>query len=132
MLEVLGSTQDVLFPLSDPKSKRLLRSLVKSCSLDPDVLKFEFSSIRNPGEENTAYVFLADKLSDLHNEMRNPAPRGRLERLVERRSGARYMMMATLIGVIFAVLLGMLSLAVSLYQTWISYQAWQHPVSPAS
>lgn len=51
---------------------------------------------------------------------------------MERKSGARYMMMATLIGVVFAVLLGMVSLAVSSYQTWIAYQAWQHPIAPAN
>ena len=84
------------------------------------------------GEENVAYFFLADRLSDLYNEMQNPQPRGWLGRFVERRSGARYMMIATLVGVIFAVFLGMLSLAVSSYQTWIAYQAWQHPVLPVS
>jgi len=42
------------------------------------------------------------------------------------------MIMATLVGVIFAVVLGMASLAVSSYQTWIAYQAWQHPVAPAN
>ncbi|RYO90999.1 hypothetical protein DL766_000467 [Monosporascus sp. MC13-8B] len=132
VLEVLDSIQGVLFPLSNPRSKRLLQSLVQTCSLDPDVTKFEFNSIRNPGEENVSYVFLADRLSDLYNEVRNPRPSGWLERRMERKSGARYMMMATLIGVVFAVLLGMASLAVSSYQTWIAYQAWQHPIAPAS
>jgi len=42
------------------------------------------------------------------------------------------MMMATLVGVLFAVLLGILSLGVSLAQTWIAYQAWKNPVSPSS
>ena len=128
----MGSIQDVFFPLYEPRSKRLLQSLVQSCSLDPDVVNWEYSSIRKLGEENIAYVFLADRLSDLYNEVRNPRPRGWLERQMERKSGARYMMMATLIGVAFAVLLGMASLAVSSYQAWIAYQAWQHPVAPAS
>jgi hypothetical protein len=104
--------------------------LVHSCSLDPDILHFEFSSIRKVGEENIPYVFLANRLSELYNELQNPRPRGWLERHMERKSGARYMIMATLIGVLFAVLLGIVSLAVSSYQTWIAYQAWQHPVAP--
>ena len=115
-------------PLSDPKSKRLLQSLAPACSFDPDVLHFEFSSIRTVGEDNIRYVFLADRLSELHNELHNPRPRGWLQRQIERKSGARYMMMATLLGVLFAIFLGMASLAVSSYQTWIAYQAWQHPV----
>ncbi|KAM7220164.1 hypothetical protein V8F06_004492 [Rhypophila decipiens] len=117
VIEVLDSIQGILFPLADRKSRGLLQSL--------------FSSIRNPGEETITYIYFADRLSDIYNEVQNPRPRTWLERQVERKSGARYMMMATLIGVIFAVLLGMASLAVSTYQTWIAYQAWQHPVTPA-
>ena len=131
-LEILDSIQNVLFPLADPQSRILLRSLAKSCSFDPDILNFEFRSVRNPGEENISYAFLASRLSELYNEMQNPQPRGWVGKFVERRSGARYMMIATLVGVVFAVFLGMLSLGVSSYQTWIAYQAWQHPVSPPS
>ncbi|KAM4058972.1 hypothetical protein HRG_008153 [Hirsutella rhossiliensis] len=132
VLEVLDSLQGVLFPLADPKSKRLLQSLVSTDSFDPDILNFEFSSIRRMGEENIPYVYLADRLSGLYNELQSPRPRGRLEQKVERKSGARYMMMATLIGVLMAVFLGMASLAVSSYQTWIAYQAWKYPVVPPS
>lgn len=119
-----------MFPLADPKSKKLLQWLVSTCSFDPDVLNFEFSSIRRVGEENIPYVYLADRLSDLYAELRNPRPRGWFEQEIERKSSARHMMMATLVGVIFAVLLGMASLAVSSYQAWIAYQAWQHPIAP--
>ncbi|KAM7186413.1 hypothetical protein V8F20_011414 [Naviculisporaceae sp. PSN 640] len=130
VLEVLDSIQGIMFPLCDRKSRKLLKSLVQSNSFDPEVLNFEFGSIRNPGEDDIPYVYLADRLSDIYNELQNPRPRTWLERQMERKSGARYMMMATLIGVIFAVLLGMASLAVSACQTWIAYQAWQHPVAP--
>ncbi|KAK4455307.1 hypothetical protein QBC34DRAFT_489622 [Podospora aff. communis PSN243] len=132
LLEVLDSIQGVLFPLSDPKCKRILQSLVTSCSFDPDIVNFEYGSIRRPGEENISYIYLADRLSDLYSEIYNPQPRGWLERRIERKSGARYMMLATLIGVSFAIFLGMVSLAVSSYQTWIAYQAWQHPVATVS
>ena len=130
VLEALDSIQGILFPLADPKSKKLLQSLVASSAFDPDVLTFEFSSVRRVGEENIPYVYLADRLSDLHAELQHPRPRGWLEQEMERKSSARHMMMATLVGVIFAVFLGMASLAVSAYQAWIAYQAWQHPVMP--
>lgn len=118
--------------MSEPKSKRLLRSLTEQYSLDPDIQHLEVSAIRKTGEESIEYVFLADRLAALHNELQTPRPRGWLGRRLERKSGARYMLMATLCGVAFAVLLGMASLAVTCYQTWIAYQAWQHPVSPSS
>lgn len=129
VLEVLESLQGILFPLSDRKSKRLLQRLVCTNGFDPEITRFEFASIRRAEEENIPFVYLADRLSELHNESQNPQPRSWLQRRMERWSGARYMMMATLIGVIFAVLLGIGSLILSSYQTWIAYQAWQHPVA---
>ncbi|KAK0384911.1 hypothetical protein NLU13_7390 [Sarocladium strictum] len=132
VLETLDSVQAILFPLSEPKSKALLKSVTTSCSFDPELSNFEYSAIRNPGEEKTSYVYLADRLSGLYHELQNPRPRGSLERQMERKSGARYMMMATLIGVVFAVILGFLSLVVSSYQTWIAYEAWKHPVPSSS
>ncbi|KAK0660862.1 hypothetical protein QBC41DRAFT_350786 [Cercophora samala] len=130
VLETLDSLQTILFPLSEPKSKRLLRSLTKEFSFDPDIQHLEVSAIRKTGEESIQYVFLADRLAELHNELQTPRPRGWLNKQLERKSGARYMMKATLWGVAFAVMLGMASLTVSCYQTWIAYQAWQHPVYP--
>ncbi|KAI0161860.1 hypothetical protein GGR52DRAFT_143317 [Hypoxylon sp. FL1284] len=130
VLEILESLQGILFPLSDPKSKHLLRYLVRTNGFDPETLQFEFAAIRRTEEENVRFFYLADRLSELYNELQNPQPRGWLEKQMERKSGGRYMMMATLVGVIFAVLLGIASLAMSSCQAWIAYQAWQHPVAP--
>ncbi|XXG99414.1 hypothetical protein Hte_005753 [Hypoxylon texense] len=116
-------------PSTEAKSKRLLQHLVCTDGFDPEITKFEFTSIRRVEEENIPFVYLADRLSELYNESQNPQPRSWLQRRMERRSSARHMMMATLIGVIFAVLLGIGSLIVSSYQAWIAYQAWQHPVA---
>jgi hypothetical protein len=120
----------VLFPIGDRKSKKLLQSLVATSDFDPDILRVEVSSIRRAGEETIPYVYLAERLTDLYDELQSTRPRSRFEQILERKSGARYVMLATLIGVMFAVLLGILSLGVSSYQTYIAYQAWKHPVSP--
>lgn len=85
-------------------------------------------SIRKRDEKDIAYHYFGARLVDLYEELENPKPRGFIEEWLERKSGARYIMMATLIGVIFAVLLGIASLAVSGYQAWIGYQQWQHPI----
>ncbi|KAK1994952.1 hypothetical protein LX36DRAFT_672807 [Colletotrichum falcatum] len=119
------------FPLSDKKSRRLLNSYVESGVFDPDMQHFEFGSIKNRGEEVVPFFYLSRRLGELHQELLDPRPQGWLERRFESRSGSRYMMMATMIGVLFAVFLGFLSLAVGSYQTYIAYQAWQHPISPA-
>ncbi len=38
-------------------------------------------------------------------------------------------MMATLGGVVIAIILDALSLAVSIFQAWVGYQPWKHPVN---
>lgn len=129
MLETLDSIQKSLFPLTDPKSKSFLVSLTATSSFDPDCLRFESTSIRNDEEREISYHYFSARLIDLYAELEKPTPRGWVEKWFERKSGARYVMMATLVGVITAVVLGILGVAVSEFQAWVTYQQWHHPVS---
>jgi hypothetical protein len=113
----------------DPKSRALLVSLTTTSGFDPDALRFESTSIRNADEKDIAYHYLGTRLADLYEELENPKPRGLLEKWLERKSGARHLMFATLVGVVIAIILGMVGIAVGAYQAWVTYQAWQHPVS---
>ena len=128
-LETLDSLQKVLFPLSDLKSRSLLLSLTSTSSFDPDSLRYEFTAIRNHDEKDIAYHYWGTRLADLYEELENPTVRGSFEKWLERRSGARYVMFATVIGVMIAILLGMASLAIGSYQAWVGYQQWKHPIS---
>lgn len=109
---------------------KILKSLVANGGFDADCLRIEFEAIRNLDEQELSFPHLGERLAVLQDEVENPRPSGSVEKWVERRSGARYVMLATLIGVVFAVLLGIAALGLSGYQTWIAYQAWRHPVSP--
>ncbi|KAI0396556.1 hypothetical protein F5Y17DRAFT_89729 [Xylariaceae sp. FL0594] len=131
LLETLDSTQQILFPLHDAKAKRILNSLVKDqrYKFDAETGRFEFGALRSAGEENISYVYLADRLEELYQELQNPRPRSWLDGHLQRRSGARYMMLATLVGVLFAVLLGIAALVLSAIQTWIAYEAWKRPIA---
>ena len=126
------SIQKILFPLWDSKSVLLLESLVESSSFDPDILVYPETSIVNDDEEKIEFQYFGTRLSELYDELRNPRPRGRLATWLERRSGARYVMLATVIGVAFAVVLGFGSLILSAYQARVAYEAWQHPVVAGS
>jgi len=65
---------------------------------------------------------------DLYDEIENPKPRGLLDTWLEQRSKARHVMLATLVGVMIAILLGLLGLIVGIFQAWVSYKAWKYPV----
>lgn len=127
-LETLDSLQKILFPM-DQECRRLLRSLVSKEHLDPDCLRFETALERASDEHDIKYQYWGSRLMDLYDEIENPKPRGFLEQWMERKSGARYVMMATLAGVMIAVVLGLLGLAVSIFQAWVGYQQWKHPVT---
>ncbi|CZR62772.1 uncharacterized protein PAC_12669 [Phialocephala subalpina] len=132
-LEALDSIQKILFPLTDPKSKKLLLSLTSTstCNFDTDILRYDSVSIRKPDEYNISYRYFGTRLADLHQELENPTPRG-VEKWFERNSGARFVMMATIAGVIFAIFLGLLGLGLAAFQSYIGYMAWKYPVQAVS
>ncbi|KAI0474208.1 hypothetical protein F4859DRAFT_482261 [Xylaria cf. heliscus] len=127
VLETLHTLRYVLFPI-DSESQSIIRSLVAKEKFDPDNCHVNTSwELRE--EELVAYEYWGPRLMELHDEIENPTPRGLIETWMERKSGARYVMMATLAGVLIAILLGVLSLVVSIVQAWISWQQWKHPIS---
>ena len=127
-LEALDSIYKILFP-PDPESQSLLSSLVLRNSFDEDCLRFESTAYRDDDEKEINFHYFGSRLVNLYDELENPTPRGWLQKWLEKKSGARYVMMATLIGVMIAVVLGMLGLAVACFQAWVAYQQWKHPVS---
>ncbi|KAL6694079.1 hypothetical protein J3F84DRAFT_378519 [Trichoderma pleuroticola] len=130
-LEALDSMQKILFPF-DSDSEQILCDLVSKESFDPDCLRYDSAVYRREGEGAASYNYFGGRLVDLFKELEDPSPRGILEKWLQRKSGARYMMMATLVGVIIAIILGILGLAVAVFQAWVSYEAWKHPTSPGN
>ncbi|CAG9995977.1 unnamed protein product [Clonostachys byssicola] len=127
-LDALDSMQKILFPFGSD-SEQILRKLVAKESFDPDCLRYDSAIYRMEGEEDTSYNYFGARLVDLFKELEDPSPRGILEKWFQRKSSARYMMMATLVGVIIAIVIGILGLVVGVFQAWVAYEAWKHPVS---
>jgi hypothetical protein len=126
-LEVLASLNSILFPPMT-KSHGILRALVSKGVFDKDMLQLESRDVRHRHEVEGEYRYLASKLRDLYDEVDNPTPRGRFERWFDRRIAQRYFMMATFGGLVVAIILGILGLAVGIFQAWVAYQAWRFPV----
>ncbi|KAI8716660.1 hypothetical protein NCS52_00960200 [Fusarium sp. LHS14.1] len=128
VLEVLDSLQNVLFPF-DSASEQILHDLVSKGSFDPDCLQYDAAVYRGEAEGDFSYRYFGNRLVDLFEELEDPSPRGILETWFQRKSGARHVMMATLIGVIIAIILGILGLVLGIFQVWVAYEAWKHPVN---
>lgn len=127
-LETLDTIHNILFP-SDKESQALLSSLVSHSSFDKDCRNYESAAYGKEDEKNSQYRYWGARLVELYNESQKPTPRGWLQTWLERKSGARYVMMATLVGVIIAILIGFLSLGVAGFQAWVAWQQWKHPLS---
>ncbi|OAR00816.1 hypothetical protein LLEC1_04838 [Akanthomyces lecanii] len=128
ILEILSSIQQILFPLSDRRSRRLLQSLIASAGFDPDAMRYESATVRRH-DESTAmcYVYLAERLENPYEETRNPQPDGWLDRVLDRKSGRRHVMCITIAGFVVALLLGCGSLVTGIFQAVVAYLAWKYP-----
>jgi hypothetical protein len=124
--ETLSTIYDVLFP-GGPKSYNLLKSLTSEHGFDKDLLEYEAPPLASGGDEEISYDYFGHRLAEIYDEIQKPSPHGRIERWLERKSGQRYMLLATMVGVFIAVILGFLGLVVAIFQTWLTYQQWQHP-----
>lgn len=111
------------------RSHGILRTLVSKGVFVKDILDLELRDLRHKHEIEGEYRYLASRLRDLYSEIENPTPRGRFEEWFERRIAQRYFMMATLGGLLAAIVLGLLGLAVGILQAWIAYQQWKYPIS---
>ncbi|KAI2629191.1 hypothetical protein GGS26DRAFT_559777 [Hypomontagnella submonticulosa] len=127
-LETLDTLRHVIFPI-EPESQSILRSLVSREKFDPDNCRIDAVSSQHANGGPIRYEYWGARLLRLQNELEHPTPRGIVENWLERRSGSRYIMLVTLAGVFIAILLGILSLSVSIFQAWVSWQQWKHPIS---
>ncbi|KAK3324898.1 hypothetical protein B0H66DRAFT_587775 [Apodospora peruviana] len=97
----------------------------------PSCLKKCKARVTRPPTKHEAkgeYRYLASKLRGLYDKIENPTPRGHFQTWFERRIAQRYFMMATLGGLLVAIILGLLGLAVGIFQAWVTYQQWKFPV----
>jgi hypothetical protein len=116
-----------LFP-SGQDSQAFLSFLVSKRGSDRDLINYESARYQRIDDPEPSYHYFGVRLAELYDELQNPTQRTRLEGWFERKSGARYMLIATMIGVFIAVIIGILGLGISGFQAYVSYQQWKHPV----
>lgn len=116
----------VLF--SRKKSRKILRRLISTDGFDPDCMPPGSSGYRRACETDPIYTHLGSRLENIHEEIEDPTPRG-IQAMAERLSKQRHVMMAAIAGVVVAIILGILGLGVGIFQAYVSYQQWRHPVN---
>ena len=119
-LGTLNTIYTIIFPFADIGSQSILNRLIRKEGFDTGCRRSASTTYRRPDADQLVLKYLGTRLMDLYDEVDDPTP-GRccLESWLQRRSGARYVMMATLVGVAIAVILGILGLAVGIFQAWV-------------
>jgi hypothetical protein len=113
----------ILFPLAHDSGK-ILQSLASRDGFDFDYPDYGRMEYRREGEKDISYRYWGTRLLALYDELQEPTPRG-ISQWVQARTKKRHFMILTIAGIIFAVL----TLAIGIFQAWVSYQAWKNPVS---
>jgi hypothetical protein len=126
MLEVLDTIHLVLFPpLLGPQN--LLAHLVRKDDWDKGLLSDVTASYRDNTDAVVSFPYFGNRLKELHIESQSPTPHGWLQKRLVRR-GNEYMLTLTMYGVLAAVALGFLTLVTTIFQSWVAWQQWKHPV----
>jgi hypothetical protein len=127
MLEVLDTIHLVLFPpLLGPQN--LLAHLVKKDGWDKGLLSDVITSYWDNNDPVVSFTYFRDRLEELYKEFQSPTPHGWLQKRLIRR-GNEYMLTLTMYGVLAAVTLGFLTLVTTIFQSWVAWQQWKHPVN---
>jgi hypothetical protein len=106
LLEVLDSTQELLFP-GDPKSVSLLDRLIEEQDFDPGA-KYREGHIRE-FVGSVEYKYLGDRLVTLFDLVENPPPANRVVRWIERHKSERNALTIAAFGLFLTALFGFLS-----------------------
>ncbi|GIJ90060.1 hypothetical protein Asppvi_009009 [Aspergillus pseudoviridinutans] len=75
------------------------------------------------------YPYWAVRLEILYQEAEDPTPVSCLGRWAERRKAAWHSYLVAFWAIVIAVFFGLAATALSAVQTWITYQAWKHPIN---
>ncbi|KAH3907137.1 hypothetical protein HBI56_115590 [Parastagonospora nodorum] len=127
ILEVLHTIHNVLFP-PDPGSQKLLRRLVRKHGWDKGLELDTTTPERKYKDPDISFKYFGQRLEELYDEMQTPTPHTWLHRRLKKREDA-YVLMVAMYGVIVAVVCGFLTLVTAIFQSWVAWQQWKHPVN---
>jgi hypothetical protein len=131
-METLLTFHDILFPVAsvrDKKSRAALEAMIQKQGFDPEGRWIEFV---RPTPSDMTFAFWGDRLSALHNVVRNPPPENAFIGWLERHTTERNALTVAIVGLFLSVLFGLLSFIVGLLQLLLAWAAYKNPPGPAS
>ncbi|KAF2420308.1 hypothetical protein EJ08DRAFT_550934, partial [Tothia fuscella] len=128
LIETLHSLQSIIFPSTDGRSRLLLEQLIRRKLFDSECAEYDgYRRFRGLPEDFT-YKYWGDRIVKLNEVMARRVPRNKFSRWLYWQTSDGNALMIALLALLITIVLGVLSLGVACFQTWIAWQAWRSPV----
>jgi hypothetical protein len=124
LFETLHSLQDILFPLRDHRSEKILRKLIGRNGFDPECCEYDGYNVFHKGMR---YMYWGERIARLYELAKKRPPRNKLERWFDRRSTDGNAFSIALLAVGISILVGIVTIMMSGFQSWIAWMAWKYP-----
>ncbi|KAK3314078.1 hypothetical protein B0H66DRAFT_643524 [Apodospora peruviana] len=136
LLETLHTFEILFPPVGDIRSRRLLAKEVALHELDPallQTLQFQSSDHESPSDVQRAtdihslyqrFPYWAARLHELWAEADDPEPTSYIGKYTERKKSPRFMYWCGVLGIMVAIMFGIVSTVLGCLQVWISYCSW--------
>lgn len=110
LFETLHSLQDILFPLTDHRSEKILRNLISRNGFDPECCEYDGYNVFHKG---VRYMYWGERIARLYELAKRRPPRNKLERWFDRRSTDGNAFSIALLAVGISILVGIVTIFMS-------------------
>lgn len=121
--------QAVLFPSTNPEEVAILREHIRKREFDSECVRYEGYKVFKSVPKDFRYVYWAERLAVLYRRLEEKPPRNRLEKWLEQEGSDGNAFLVAFLALVISILVGILSLILACFQTWISWMAWKYPAS---
>ncbi|KAK0673178.1 hypothetical protein QBC41DRAFT_343236 [Cercophora samala] len=130
LAETLHSLQSILFSHDDDRSMDLLKKkLIKKKGFDRSCALLEGYLPFNDDPDDFVYAYWGDRLTILHDLVRDRPPRTKFEKWIKWQTTERNFFLVAGLALIISAVVGVLSLVLAIFQSFIAWQAWKHPAT---
>jgi len=124
--ETFHSIQTILFDFDDHRSSSILERLITKGGFDEDCAQPASYGVFDQGVavNNIEYLYWGRRLAELHAFVLARPPRNKFERWVKWQTSESSAFAVALIALLISIVVGILSLGLAAFQTWIAWKAW--------
>lgn len=119
----------MLFDVTEPEDVKILRTLVRTQSFDPECAGSEGYKVYQNVPKDFKYIYWAERLAVLHARLKEKPPRSKIEKWLAQENNDGNALLIALLALLISVIVGILSLILAAIQTWIAWMAWKYPIS---